>query len=200
MVTAIPLGDCLLRQVAEPLCGTVAGNNLAARLRPRQICGAPCRGRLAHEASDFAALLIRTCELESGDVALAAIPIGKMTIGIANGPRFLTGVKPPIIKRPLPSQPQSMRSRSFYRCKRARFSAAWSTDGSVACVVGRRVAARLQPCPSLLHPPPQHGIAQPKRLRHRSDRAPTRCYEIDRLPLVVIRKRPKRHPDWAQIN
>jgi hypothetical protein len=33
-----------------------------------------------------------------------------------------------------------MRSRSFSRCKRA-ISAAWSADGSVACVVGRRDAA-----------------------------------------------------------
>ena len=33
-----------------------------------------------------------------------------------------------------------MRSRSFSRCKRA-ISAAWSADGSVACVVGRRAAA-----------------------------------------------------------
>nr|WP_247521689.1 hypothetical protein [Bradyrhizobium sp. 190] len=35
---------------------------------------------------------------------------------------------------------RSMRSRSFSRCKRAT-SAAWSADGSVACVVGRRAAA-----------------------------------------------------------
>src|ERR1700758_2382596 len=35
---------------------------------------------------------------------------------------------------------RSMRSRSFSRCKRT-ISAAWSADGSVACVVGRRVAA-----------------------------------------------------------
>src|ERR1700681_1687047 len=35
---------------------------------------------------------------------------------------------------------RSMRSRSFSRCKRA-ISAAWSADGSVACVVGRRAAA-----------------------------------------------------------
>ena len=35
---------------------------------------------------------------------------------------------------------RSMRSRSFSRCRRA-ISAAWSADGSVACVVGRRVAA-----------------------------------------------------------
>ena len=68
---------------------------------------------------------------------------------------FLTGTVPPIIGRPLPSQPQriaqgcfysaqarhgagqffkmsrSMRSRSFSRCKRA-ISAAWSADGSGA--------------------------------------------------------------------
>src|SRR6266481_5735714 len=35
---------------------------------------------------------------------------------------------------------RSMRSRSFSRCKRA-ISAAWSADGSVACVVGRRAGA-----------------------------------------------------------
>jgi hypothetical protein len=36
---------------------------------------------------------------------------------------------------------RSMRSRSFSRCKRA-ISAAWSADGSVACVVWRRAAPR----------------------------------------------------------
>jgi hypothetical protein len=35
---------------------------------------------------------------------------------------------------------RSMRSRSFSRCRRA-ISAAWSADGSGACVVGRRAAA-----------------------------------------------------------
>jgi len=35
--------------------------------------------------------------------------------------------------------PRSMRSRSFSRCKRA-ISAAWSADGRVACVEGRRAA------------------------------------------------------------
>src|SRR5205814_9574703 len=88
-----------------------------------------------------------------------------------HGPCFLTGIVPPIFEQPLPSQPRrlaqgcfyaaqahhpagrffkmsrSMRSRSFSRCKRA-ISAAWSADGSVACVVGRRAAAvgsRLAP-------------------------------------------------------
>src|SRR5213592_968679 len=41
---------------------------------------------------------------------------------------------------------RSMRSRSFSRCKRA-ISAAWSADGSVACVVGRRDAA-VGSCPA----------------------------------------------------
>src|ERR1700738_5124736 len=49
---------------------------------------------------------------------------------------------------------------------------------------------RLQPGPTLLHPPPQHGIAQAKFLGHRSDRAATRCNQINGLPLVVVRKRP----------
>src|ERR1700756_2186283 len=81
-----------------------------------------------------------------------------------HGPCFLTGIVPPIIGRPLPSQPpriaqgcfyaaqarhgagqffkmsRSMRSRSFSRCKRA-ISAAWSADGGAACVVGRRDAS-----------------------------------------------------------
>jgi hypothetical protein len=35
---------------------------------------------------------------------------------------------------------RSIRSRSFSRCRRA-ISAAWSADGSVACVAGRRAAA-----------------------------------------------------------
>src|SRR6267378_8445098 len=49
---------------------------------------------------------------------------------------------------------------------------------------------RLPPGPTLLYPPPQHGIAQAKFLGHRSDRAATRCDQINRLPLVVVRKRP----------
>src|SRR6266404_3335958 len=49
---------------------------------------------------------------------------------------------------------------------------------------------RLPPRPTLLYPPPQHGIAQAKFLGHRSDRAATRCDQINRLPLVVVRKRP----------
>jgi hypothetical protein len=49
---------------------------------------------------------------------------------------------------------RSMRSRSFSRCKRA-ISAAWSADGSVACVVGRRAAA-VGSSPTLLHSAPQH--------------------------------------------
>src|SRR5882724_6713576 len=53
---------------------------------------------------------------------------------------------------------------------------------------GRR--RRLPPRPTLLYPPPQHGIAQAKFLGHRSDRAATRCDQINRLPLVVVRKRP----------
>src|SRR5579883_2757915 len=49
---------------------------------------------------------------------------------------------------------------------------------------------RLQPGPSLLHPPAQHRIAQAKLPGHRSDRPPARRYEINCLPLVVVRKRP----------
>src|ERR1700692_1827786 len=46
------------------------------------------------------------------------------------------------------------------------------------------------PGSTLLPPTPQHGIAQAKFLGHRSDRAATRSHQIDRLPLVVVRKRP----------
>src|SRR3981189_783256 len=46
------------------------------------------------------------------------------------------------------------------------------------------------PRPPLPPPPPQPGIAQAKFLGHRSDRATTRCDQINRLPLVVVRKRP----------
>src|SRR5882724_7189092 len=44
--------------------------------------------------------------------------------------------------------------------------------------------------PNLLHPSPQHGIAKAKFPGHRSDRAATQCNQINRLPLVVVRKRP----------
>src|SRR5882757_109832 len=49
---------------------------------------------------------------------------------------------------------------------------------------------RLPPSPTQFHPPAQHGIAQAKFLGHRPDRAVTRSHEIDRLALVVVRKRP----------
>src|SRR4029077_20484397 len=55
---------------------------------------------------------------------------------------------------------------------------------------GPRRRRRLPPGPTLLYPPPQHGIAQTKFLGHRSDRAATRCDQINCLPLVVVRKRP----------
>src|SRR5205085_9787530 len=58
------------------------------------------------------------------------------------------------------------------------------------CGAPRR-SRRLPPSSTLLYPPPQHGIAQTKFLGHRSDRAATRCSQINRLPLVVVRKRPK---------
>src|SRR6266550_2968548 len=55
------------------------------------------------------------------------------------------------------------------------------------CEVARSLAANGQSPP---RGPPQHGIAQTKLLGHRSDRAATRCDQINRLPLVVVRKRP----------
>src|SRR6185312_14735959 len=48
---------------------------------------------------------------------------------------------------------------------------------------------RLAAGPALLYPPPQYGIAQAKFLGYRSDRAATRCDQINRLSLVVVRKR-----------
>src|SRR5882724_9289215 len=49
---------------------------------------------------------------------------------------------------------------------------------------------RLAPSPTSFHPAPQNGIAQAKLLGHRPDRAATRSHQIDRLPLIVVRKRP----------
>ena len=46
------------------------------------------------------------------------------------------------------------------------------------------------PGPTQFHPAPQHGLAQAKFLGHRSDRAATRSHQINRLPLIVGRKRP----------
>src|SRR5258706_1837648 len=48
---------------------------------------------------------------------------------------------------------------------------------------------RLPPGPTLFHPTPQYGIAKAKFLGHRPDRAVARSHQIDRLPLVVVRKR-----------
>src|SRR5258708_23317409 len=53
---------------------------------------------------------------------------------------------------------------------------------------GRR--RRLPPGPTQFHPAPQHGLAQAKFLGNRSDRAATRSHQINRLPLIVGRKRP----------
>src|SRR6202453_4046997 len=84
---------------------------------------------------------------------------------------------------------RSMRSRSFSRCKRA-ISAGWSADGSVAGVVGLRDAAIRSRLAHVALPTAQHRIAQAKFLGHRSDQAATRCDQINRLPLVVVRRRP----------
>ena len=43
---------------------------------------------------------------------------------------------------------------------------------------------------TLFHPAPQHRIAQAEFLGHRSDRAAARSHQIDRLPLIVVRKQP----------
>src|SRR2546429_7483011 len=49
---------------------------------------------------------------------------------------------------------------------------------------------RRAPSPTSFHPAPQHRIAQAKFLGHRPDRAAARSHQIDRLPLIVLRKRP----------
>src|SRR3982074_939421 len=87
------------------------------------------------------------------------------------------------MKRNLISELQQ-RSRSTFLKYRAPCAAARSLAAN-----GRSLR-RLPPGPTLFHPTPQHGIAQPEFLGHRSDRTATRCYEINRLPLVVVRKRP----------
>jgi hypothetical protein len=57
-----------------------------------------------------------------------------------------------------------MRSRSFSWCSRA-ISEAWSADIGVACVVARR-AADVRCGSKLLHPAPQHRVAQTEFLRN----------------------------------
>src|SRR5437899_6755434 len=49
---------------------------------------------------------------------------------------------------------------------------------------------RLAPSTTSFHPAAQHGIAQAKFLGHRPDRTAARSHQINRLPLVVVRKRP----------
>jgi hypothetical protein len=83
-----------------------------------------------------------------------------------------------------------MRSRSFSRCRRA-ICTAWSADGSVAWRCGAPRRRRRFPSGlTLFDPTPQHRIAQTKFLGRRSNRAATRCDQNDRLPFVVVRKRP----------
>src|SRR6202521_6409807 len=49
---------------------------------------------------------------------------------------------------------------------------------------------RLSPSPTKFNPAPQNRVAKAKFLGHRTDRAAARSHQIDRLPLVVVRKRP----------
>src|SRR5712671_6291179 len=49
---------------------------------------------------------------------------------------------------------------------------------------------RLSPGPTQLHPAARNRIAQAKFLGHRAGRAAARSHQIDRLPFVVVRKRP----------
>src|ERR1700676_2658578 len=87
------------------------------------------------------------------------------------------------MKRNLISELQQRSRSTFLKCR-----APCATSLSPAA--NGRSRPRSPPGPPLLHPTPQYGIAKAKFLGHRSDRAATRCYEINRLPLVVVRKRP----------
>src|SRR3954454_4063820 len=86
------------------------------------------------------------------------------------------------MKRNLISELQQRSRSTFLKCH-------------APCAIARSLAAnersppRGPPGPTLLHPAPQHRIAQAKLLGHRSDRAATRCDQINCLPLVVVRKR-----------
>jgi hypothetical protein len=84
---------------------------------------------------------------------------------------------------------RSMRSRSFSRCKRA-ISAASSTDGSVACVVRRRVAAVGSAGP-LAAPPTAAARNRAGQAPSQQIRSRARSTLPDQpLAVIVIRKRP----------
>src|SRR5258708_3994054 len=53
-----------------------------------------------------------------------------------------------------------------------------------------RRCRRLAPSPTSLDPATQYRITQAKFLGHRADRPAARSHQIDRLPLIIIRKRP----------
>src|ERR1700756_4000085 len=91
------------------------------------------------------------------------------------------------MKRNLISELQQRSRWTFLKCH-APYAAARSLAANGRSPPRRR--RRLPPGPTLLYPPPQHRIAQTKFFGHRSDRAATRCNQINRLPLVVVRKRP----------
>jgi hypothetical protein len=59
----------------------------------------------------------------------------------------------------------------------------WQTVAGLEC---RR---RLAPSPTSFHSTAQHRIAQPEFFGHRPYQATARSYKIDRLPLIVVRKR-----------
>src|ERR1700731_1220453 len=91
------------------------------------------------------------------------------------------------MKRNLMSAFQQRSRSTFLKC-RAPCAAARSLAANERSPPRRR--RRLPPSPTLLHPAPQHGIAQAKFLGHRSDRATARSHQINGLPLIVVRKRP----------
>ena len=102
---------------------TIGGRSLALRARaPSIIAG---RRDSEHVAQDrhriVGAAIFDEAESQFGPPAKIAIDFFKMS--------------------------RSMRSRSFSRCRRA-ISAAWSADGSVACVVAPRRSRRLSPSPT----------------------------------------------------
>jgi len=91
--------------------------------------------------------------------------------------------------------------RSFSRCKRAG-PGCWSGDGSAAAAWRAAPPSGARPTPRVIHPSGATGTRAARVHGHRTNHGRRRRNKGDRLPLIVVRKRPTstffhhRTPPW----
>src|SRR5665213_1332359 len=105
------------------------------------------------------------------------------------------------MKRNLMSELQQRSRSTFLKC-RAPAAAARSPaangrspqsgppTAAPPAVWGAAALPSARASPHSLDPAPQYRITQAKLLGHRTDRPAARSHQINRLPLIVVRKRP----------